>query len=213
LRMKIEQFSCEPPDSFHAESIWIQNRKSARCNIDSQTGTGAHLEFAERIPNQYATFGQLFSPDTAGLNAGFELEQADLNLCMAQRLRSQMNGGQSLFTPSKDLLEILAVIRERTQLAILGYSSLAKVFSSDETVPEEVVDGEDDFVVLIRHWAEEVDSEGLETTGEDFASAVRLYLDATYELARMLEREAATRPINEVGFDRASRDWEVGQPR
>src|SRR5690606_22045971 len=127
--------------------------------------------------------------------------------------RSQMNGGQSLFTPSEGLSEILAVIRDRAQLALLGYSSLAKVLSSDGAIPTEIFDEEYDFLVLIRHWAEEVDSEVLERTGEDFASAGHLYLEATYELARMLERQAATRPMNGVGFDRAARDWEVGQPR
>lgn len=230
LLSKMGQLECEPfaPGPFNTiVQKWVANRESGSCNVDPQTGTSTHLEFSIRAENQYATFPEVFYDNDewleftdddflfidAFVNAGGELDYADLNLCMAQRLRSQMNGGQSLFTPSQDLLEILAVIRERAQLAILNYSSIAKVFSSDGPVPTEIVDEEYDFLALIRHWAEEVNSEVLQTTGEDFASAIRLYLEATYELARMLERQAATRPINDVGFDRAARDWEVGQPR
>src|SRR5690606_35739794 len=141
------------------------------------------------------------------------LEYAHLNLCMAQRLRSQLNGGQSLFTPTNDQVEILAVIRERAQLAVVHYGLLAKVFSSTDTVPTQIDDPDFDFLTLIRHWAEQTDPSDLQQTGEDFALAVRLHLEATFELARLLERQAATRPVSGAGLSRADRDWGLGQPR
>src|SRR5690606_32478102 len=155
------------------------------CNVDPQSGQPAQVEFSERDLNQYADFHDYFKglylagddwedfvdPDDDALygntvfEAGVELEYADLNLCMAQRLRAQLNGGQSLFTSTRDQVEIAAVIRERVQLAVIYYSLLAKVFSSSEPVPAQVFDRFYGRLAFIRLWAEQAPSSVIQTIG------------------------------------------------
>src|SRR5690606_31526444 len=101
----------------------------------------------------------------------------------------------------------------RVQLAGIYYSLLAKVFSSSEPVPAQVFDRFYGRLAFIRLWAEQAPSSVIQTIGEDFALAVRLHLEASYELAALLERQAATRPISDAGSGLADRDWGLGQPR
>lgn len=213
--------------SFPPAIQWRINRGDPACNADPRSGNFARVEFDQRAANQYWSFSQDFGPTAWGaiinldaqvltnlrLTAASELEYADLNLCMAQRLRSQLNGGQSLFLPGQDMTQLLAVIRERAQLAIVYYGLLAKVFSSNKTVPTHIDAADYEFLILIRKWAQQAGSDVMEQIGEDFATAVRLHLDTTYELAKVFERQAGARPIGESGFDRAERDWGNGQPR
>lgn len=240
LRSRMEQVVCEPhPTSVYNNFVWrwLLNRGSSRCNVDPQSTQPAQLEFAERELNQYANFHDYFKglylpqddwedfvvdpldPNANALyaftvfEAGVELEYADLNLCMAQRLRAQLNGGQSLFTSTRDQTEIVAVMRERVQLAVVYYGLLAKLLSSTEPVPAQVVDNNYERLAFIRLWAEQAPSSVIQAIGEDFALAVRLHLEATHQLAALLERQAATRPVGDVGSQLSDRDWGLGQPR
>lgn len=205
--------------------VWRMRRKAEECNIDPRSNKPAVIEDFEREePTPYESFydfnedWDVTAPSSsialdARMIAGLELEYADINLCMAQRLREQLNGGQSLFTSTEDHAEILAVIRERAQLAVLWYSMLVKLFASPDPGPTSIDSAEHEFLVLIRRWFASTDNATKERIAEDFGTAIRLHLQTVHELAALYQRQAATRPLGEAGLDRAERDWGVGQPR
>ena len=205
-----------------AFGIWKVRREDADFNVDPQTGQPARLEPLQREGGYESFYEFDASWGITGVPMGLsewhmtaarQLAYMDLNLCMAQHLRAQLNGGQSLFLPTSDQVELLAVIRERAQLSVLYFDLLAKVLSSTEPVSLEVEWPATEYLVYIRRWAELAPSSELQRVGEDYATAVRILLQTTNDLAEVLQRQASTRPIQEAGFDRAARDWGIGQPR
>jgi len=208
---------------------WLNNRRNKECNVQPLTGMQAGVEFNwNEVDNEYESFHHEFADDwqdyTSDIDvyerahtlAAAELEYASLNLCIAQKLRSQLNGDTSIFVSTDDQVEILTIIKERAQLSALYFALLGKLFASQQASSTTVDAGDLEFLVLMRKWAEGAGPAVLIEMGEEFAAAVNVLLETTYDLAGELQRLAATRPVStRSGVDgtRAARDWGLGQPR
>lgn len=205
---------------------WQRSRTDPACNVDAGSGLPAAVEFGERGPDVVANFREVIDMSDAATysssstvfayalhTATRELQYADLNLCMAQRLHSQMNGGQTLFLSTEDQVELLGIIRERAQLAVIYHSLIAKVLASSGSLPT-ITAADYQFPILIRAWAAVAQPAVLQALGENYAVAVQTHIKSTLELAQLLQRDAGTRPTSgDVGSNRADRDWGLGQPR
>jgi len=230
LHAKMGEVICAiTPDPNKTEYNWWYNRSQEQCNIDPRSGKFSKIDDFTRDPGGYGSLysdlGQLAQWGLSGNSsvmesarrfAALEINAADVNLCMAQYMREQVNGGQSLFTTSTDLTEILALIRERAQLSSVSFGLLAKIASSDAggSEPTSITNAENDWMVLVRRWLRDVATpEELARIGEDFATAVRLSMQSTRDLAAVLQRSAGQRPVGVSGTSRTQRDWGVEQPR
>lgn len=231
----MDQFDCKPAGTrFDAADVdgdgnvtealrakelhWLEKRKQPECNVD---GSGSPAK-VEGIARDVAPYDALYTSQwgLTGIyiavgrqNAGKELEYADVNLCMAQQLRSQLNSGQSLFLSTSDQAELYGVMTERAKLAVVYYSLLAKVLTADTTgMPTSLTAAENQWLLIVRKWAEQVGVEKLTRVGEDYALAIKLLAETTLEFGRFSERLASARPVGASGA-RSDRDWGVGQPR
>ena len=226
LLSKMGEVQCKTwPQATSTEQIWINNRETTDCNVDGRTKTLAAIEPLQRDITGTASFyawnnhwglsGSNAVIEAARELAGRELNYADMNLCIAQYMRGQLNSGESLFTTSDDLNSILGVIRERAQIAAVYYGLISKVLSwHDGAAPSGLTSAENDWLVLVRRWATNVaTSQELERLGQDFATAARLLKESTVDYASLLQRQAGSRPIGSSGVDRPARDWGYGQPR
>lgn len=238
LRSLMSQATCGAVTPFpdQPEANWALIRQEARCNVDPNSGTFAVAEPFERDINNlrdisaYVTFYEPpsapfwgvkgFNGGTAGLleaqaTAGLELETGSLNLCMAQHLREQLNSGQTLFISSDEHVELLGVVQERAQLAVLGYSILAKIITARDPSPPPMTLTAGGFheAIMIRAWADRVPAKHLERLGEDFATAIALQVQTATEYADVLQRLASSRPTPPGELGQADRDWAAGQPR
>lgn len=229
------QFACKPAvsasgsvpayASSNVEAHWTLKRGMSECNVNSD-GKPTVLEYPPtRDVAAYATFfsatvGSLgitnqstqTNFDAAKKRAGQELAYADLNLCIAQQVRGKLNSGQSLFLSTQDQAELNTVVSERSKLSMTYYALLAKVTTAP-SVAKTINAPLNQFLVILRAWAEGASSDTNRRLGDDFALAVKLHEQATLESARFFQRLAASRPTSDLSNGRADRDWGAGQPR
>jgi len=143
--------------------------------------------------------------------ASRELSYADLNLCMAERLRAFVNSPAVFAAPPGDHRELLGVIRERAQLASTQFSMISTLFASfpRNDIPEHyVINDPNSFLILFSawsHWAAANSPNSLARLGEDYARAIRLTISATFEFADLLARETSAAGTKGT--------WDLGSPR
>lgn len=225
LRQEMEKSVCEPGNP--VEGKWLSGRADSSCNIDTTTRLPAAVAFPNREIPSYLTFPQEFrqnwddyvsAPNSgAGISAAEQASQAlsyaELNLCVAQRLQEQRNSASILFASDEDHLQLMGFVRERAQLAVLQYALLAKVLAAPGPIPTHI-NSQHEFLPLLRHWANlSAAADAMAVLGEDFATAVRVHLDATYEFAELLRRQASARPTKSDFATRAEADWAEFTPR
>lgn len=179
---------------------WSEWRHTAACNIDG--GAQKAIRSYPRNAEAYQALFNSSSPGTPAFAAVHELGVAEINLCMAQRLRETMSTAPGLLMEEQDMREALAVLRERSQVAMLQYSALAVALthgapSADETTrfnansalygSAQPVYPLEDFGVRLG-----VDDK-MKQLGSDFAAAIDLHSRATLELGQYLARSASAR--------------------
>lgn len=206
---------------------WFIGRMTPGCNINPVTGDDAVVPLPERDISAYLSFTSDFKntwttvlSHTGAIDTGDDfgrvaraVSNAELNLCMAQRMQEQLNSATMLFASDSDQLELLGYVRERAQLATLQYSLLAKVLTAPGPTPTGVTNRHQ-LLTLFRAWAEQSASGSkLAVMGADFATAIRLDLQATNDFAQLLRRQASARSqVAQLGSI-AEADWGDFSPR
>ncbi|MDX2054204.1 MAG: SBBP repeat-containing protein [Polyangiaceae bacterium] len=218
------QAKCHDPNEKSITAQWVQARANPNCNVDTETrkptariDVGPNqtaIAAVRRDVGAYATFngsptlwkgpkGETLSGAalaSAQRAASRELNYADLNLCMAEKLREYTNSPAIFTASARDHEEIVAATRERAQLSMIQYSMLASVFSAwqwSETPSHLVVNDANAFLPLLRAWSDwaQLNSPAsLTRVGEDYARATRLTINATQVYADLLSRRASAQP-------------------
>lgn len=190
------------------------------CNVDPITGEQTTLkpiqvdDAAYELPTlaelgiaPYAVPPELGEP--LWTEARLELQVATLNLCMAQRLREHLATADGLFLTSEDHLQLLNIIRERTQIAMIQYALLGEAFSAD-TDYQFAMTHELMFLPVLRAWSAHASDDYKRVLGSDFAAAIKLHTETVQELGRALLR--AEYPVD-AGKSLVTRTWGANSGR
>lgn len=220
LMTKMESAICPAAASAQAPLVlqWDNQRTvHEECNMDPVTGTQATLEPLTRDRANYEvptaselglTVASSVSGNALNEHAQAEVDMAEVNLCMAQRLREHLATADGLFASAAEQLELLNVIRERAQVSMLQYASLSAVFASTEATTAQITH-QLQFLPLLRRWAAEMDAPQQWAIADDFATAIRLHVQTTTELAELLARA----PFDETDENTAEKTWGVNSGR
>jgi hypothetical protein len=134
--------------------------------------------------------------------ADIDLSAASYNLCIAQQLRNLAPGssaGPALLFSEADQRELLEIIRERTQIAMLQYALLGETFVVDplQFPPSAQANQE---LLSLTSWvrvggtATNQSGESLRhAMGDNLAAAVQLHITVTQELAALFSRNRSAR--------------------
>ncbi len=187
---------------------WAWQRRRASCNVDTSTRAQAVVGFfgnatmghalassspANTSPEFSGLAGSAANVNGAVAAAQKEVDIAEVNLCMAQRLRENMASADSLFLSAADLRQLLEVIRERAQTAMLQYALLGRVFTNPDDAPGGPAYPTQAFITLM-HWSKQSSALAhLRDMGDELVAAVQIHVDATRELAEVLVRSASAR--------------------
>ena len=178
-----------PPNTSMVQRYILQ-RSQLSCDNPTQLAPGMQANGAPAIePTAIPWPSGLAMSDTG---AGEAIRSAPFNLCIAQKLREMSPGaasGEALLLSGADQRELLEVIRERTQIAMLQYAALAVAFAPHTSSSGASVDPE---AQALRSWAQ-ANPAWLSRMGADFATAVQLDVDVTKETARLFGRSASAR--------------------
>ena len=194
--------NCPNPSNCSVPVTWALQRMTAACNENTSTGQNEAISFYSNLnmghalpdPSSFTDVNAASSTllDQAVNSAQFEIDVADIDLCMAQRLDEYFASADSLFLAGDDLRELLEVMRERAQLAMLQHALLGLAFANPEDMTSNTVTDPDQIFPVL----ESVAKSGyldFGSMGADFAAAVNLQINATTELANVLVRSAAAR--------------------
>lgn len=183
---------------------WARQRQIDWCNVDTSTGLPSTVHFygnqsvghtlaASSFTALAATASSPSVLDGAIASAQKEVDIAEVNLCMGQRLRENIASADSLFLSADDLRQLLEVVRQRAQLAIVQYGLLARTFTNPDDRSGGPSSPYQAFITLM-HWSKRPEAETpMREMGEDLAAAVQLHIDTTRELAQVLNRSASGR--------------------
>ncbi len=203
---------------------WARQRQISSCNVDTSTGLPSVVRFYDNTKTGHTLASSSFTAlqSTAAsipiLNGAIaaaqkEVDIAEVNLCMAQRLRENVASADSLFLSAADLRQLLEVIRERAQIAMVQYALLARVFTNPDDRSGGPSSPYQAFITLM-HWSKQAEAAWpLREMGEDLAAAVQLHIYATRELADLLWRSASARvgrggtPTNNAETDFGAGSW------
>jgi hypothetical protein len=195
------------------ELRWFMQRNDPLCNVDPSTTANASAALTRAmmpiaIPVQ-APFEGGLTDETTARAATRAVTLPITNLCIAQHLRSRSPGasaGDALLLSAADQRAILALTKERAQMAMLQFALLARVFATAPLSDAQAAAVSTltlspphgyplSFIPMLQHWAQSgTATEGLlRTLGQDFASAIQLHAVASHELVDLLSRSGAAR--------------------
>lgn len=203
LKGLMQEASCIKPATANYDDDWLQTRTNPICNVDA-LGNKAKLAPLARDISLYETFsssgygtpadGQTGATSNYRYhndNALGELAFADVNLCVAQQIRQYLNDGNLLFTPTSDQIELLSVMRQRAQMAMVQYSVIASTLSYTTVAPADTGAANAGPWLPIYHWSKTLSSANLVKLAADYELSIGLEIGATQELGDLLRREAA----------------------
>lgn len=183
------------------------------CNVDPVSGAPSALPPLEVEDDAYVLptlqdlgLASYVPDDLEGAlkdEAQSELDVAEVNLCMAQRLREHLATADGLFTSSEAQLDLLNVIRERSQIAMIQFALLGEAFASTYDY-HGFINHELMFLPVLRAWSDWAPADFKATLGADFAAAIKLHVETVQELGQMLLR--AEYPVDE-GRSLVTRTW------
>jgi hypothetical protein len=204
LRSKMSTAMCPGVQTLTGSTVdrWAYQRTSlADCNLDLTTQAPATVAFVSRDRSKYTlpSLSSLGLTLASGVteksvldHAQTALDIADINLCMAQRLRESMNTADVLVASAEDQALLLSTIRERAQIAMIQYGLLGMVFASTEGTTN-AISHPLQYLPVLRAWAAspaDVVRPAMLQLGADFAAAIELHADTTEEFGRALQRTA-----------------------
>ncbi|MBN2193487.1 MAG: hypothetical protein JW751_11790 [Polyangiaceae bacterium] len=186
-----------------------------QCNADPTAGAPATVPPVVRDGANYV-INDLGVPvaepglaDTVRRNANAELDVAEVNLCMAQVLRENLSTADTLFMSAEENLELLALIRERAQLAMLQYALLGRVIAAPEEGTVFTVTHGLMTLPTLKQWGRLLSPAQAREVGADFLTAIRLHVQTTEELAGLLART----PFDGMADGSAEKVWGPGGGR
>ncbi len=234
LQGKMKQSACRKGKIPTTEEAWVVGRSEhSRCNADPRTlspGTIAPIrESLEASETPHAALGlvQLNDLYVSGVlkntpSAGgalsvarMEFQYAHLNLCMALRLRSQLESADVLFATAEDQSALLGLIQERAELAVAYYALLTKVIGSPEPMPAGgfAIQNVQSWLPIVAAWARIAGDVTLKNLGLDFDLAIKTHIEATTRFAKELQRKASERKASRSDPVLARGNWGKGSPR
>ncbi|MDX2054208.1 MAG: hypothetical protein SFV15_17540 [Polyangiaceae bacterium] len=202
------------PIVYDTNAAWRASRATPECNLDTRTGRPAVSGTAKGRPSVPALASVQFKLTNGNWYwANNSVAYPELNLCMAARLREKLSSAEMLFASEDQQAEMLGVIRERAQLAAIGYSIVGRAFAMNLSLPTGASSPDLD---ALASWAQDplrAQDGHLGTLGDDFATATRILMDVTYEYARFLQRRAAAGWSSENSSNAATKRWGEGSAR
>ena len=191
---------------------WITARGTAT-NCDRQNGASNEKVTIVPIRNAQSMTLQSGDPRLAlKTDADADLRTASVNLCVAQQLRSRTPGAsanEALTFSETEQRQLLEVIRERAQIAMLQYSLLGVVFSTNANIDSPTPNPQARTPILA-DWAT-LNQATLAAMSNDFASAVQLHGIVTQELGSLLSRSRSARTaMGAHGTSLGERYWGQG---
>ncbi|MGH7440132.1 MAG: hypothetical protein ACRENE_30950, partial [Polyangiaceae bacterium] len=208
--------------------LWetLRNDPSASCDPTTMQPTGVGASVSGFTPALALDYGQ----NHVGLQIAIaDLEEPEFELCIAQHLRKSVPGaagGGALFFSDADQRELLEMVRERSQMAMLRFALLGEAFirqSPDASSPYvNPTTGSASQIWqrlgLLEYFAAETTSGGalthgaaLTSMGQDFAAAVQLHSYATEELGSLFARSRSSHaPRTTTPLSPAEDTWGSG---
>jgi hypothetical protein len=198
--------ACDPASTLcPAVQQWALQRMTPGCNIDASTGQPSTVTF---FPNELgtaplpttlpdpSTFTDVNSQTPALLSGAvaksqLEVDIADVNLCMAQRLTEYQASADSLFLQGDDLRELLEVTRERAQIAAIWYALLGRAFTNPDDRPGNSIVNDQQIFPILLSLAKNGDGFPFSLEGSRFTAAVQLLIQSTNQLADVIRRSAS----------------------
>jgi hypothetical protein len=183
---------------------WREIRTTKACNGYQGTGQTAALEVRQHHRDAYDLDT---SPASLPRHAAQkELDVAEVNLCVAQKLREDMVSAPSLLMTAADQLELLAHVRERAQLSMLQYAVIAGALRA--YVPGSTPQNQTDFGPALGAWAAKAANAGaLIEFGADAAAAITMHVDASRELGKLLRQYTSSQDSAGSGSEWANGSW------
>lgn len=216
--------SCQQPPApgqTSTELRWFSQRNDADCNIDPSSGTHKSANLVRSVPRIKLPVVGPFYPEIWGrVTNSFAtrmMQMPIVNLCVAQHLRSRSPGasaGEALLLSAADQRQLLALTKDRAQLAMLQLAHRARVFTTEPVPNPGSVSNVNSsnpaergwpwsFIPVLQQWAQSgnaaiempdhSDVNALQLLGEELAAAVQLHVTASQELAQLLSRSGAAR--------------------
>jgi hypothetical protein len=204
------------------ETIWLERRKRAACNVDTRSLTPRAVQFiTSRDLTGYNTFTPAANTywgltassttvrDQVFRRASRHLGQADVNLCMALKLRSQLENPQSLFLTVQQQIELLEIIAQRSARSITDLTLIAKTHASADPQPSPVT-SESQYLVALRKW---LDAAPRSRIVQDLATGVKLHGAVMLDMIALLRRQASARVVPVAASTLALADFGSLSPR
>ena len=207
---------------------WIAKRADPNLNCDPVSGEANRTVQIQRTPVLEAIPGTPLVAITEAeirlLYANTDLRIPGLNLCIAQRLRNAAPGaaaGEALLLSDFDQLWLFETMRQRAQMAMVGYAALGTVFAHELEPAEQQFFNSNPAnrymrLPLLQLWRD-TDCLGtcgqgrLESMGEDFATSVQLVAELSAEVSTLMQRSrSARRPYGAQNPTRADQAWGPG---
>jgi hypothetical protein len=226
LDMNFAVFSADLPvwkdATLNSQEQWIKYRSSGvnECDPTTMQPTNQPVPLRPlRLSGlvDYAVIPPSTAQPSPSELAERDISEAELNLCIAQSLRSSIAGaasGAALLFSDSDQRELLEIIRERAQIAMLQYALLGETFALPNplTTPFEADGMFFPGLTLsqVQNGVQPVDSTGeqfqerlpaltyfayhgtgvsqLQQMGQDFAASIQLHTYVTEELAALFAR-------------------------
>ncbi len=199
------------------ETIWLDRRKRAVCNVDTQSLTArANPLSTSRDMSGYNTFTPAASSywgvtatttpirDAIFRRASRMLGYADVNLCMALKLRTQLENPQSLFLSLEDQKSLYEIIMKRANQAVTEFGLIGKVATSTDPFVATGLTSESQYLIGLRKW---LDASPRSRIVQDFATSVKLHGAALIDIASLLRREASARSVRKPANTIAAADF------
>lgn len=204
LKGKMGSPKCGSQVYANTTQAWLGFRGNPLCNVNTSTMVGQSAGLNRNL-NEAAAY---FLPQTgmpANVMAGYstaqgELAVAQVNLCMAKVLREKMLSADILIASGRVQLELLEVIRERVQIAMLYHALVGLAVSTIDTTSFTATNGGQIFGTY-RAWsgltvptvAFTSVQDQLKHIGRRFAESVEMHIDVTHELGELLARSASAK--------------------
>lgn len=219
---------------------WYHLRSSPSRNCDAGNLTLNGQDAVIPLTPVRETVYEVFPPEPLGVGtpseqrtrlADSELRSAGINLCIALQLRRASPGassGETLLLSEAEQRELLEVIRERAQIAMLDYALLGTVLVStpdqaaadfltivsDATAATDLETAKRQTIVDLFQYFHGIPepsadlADRLPRMGRDFATAIQLHAEVTRELGDLIARSRSARAITDARpTTRSEEEW------
>lgn len=230
LLLRMDLAFCEPTAGSNSGATIAQRWRTQRtelsaCNVNTNTLQPATIaddvsdEARYTLPPPSSLTVNSLDGNPATIAAAHdeaqrEVRVAQLNMCMAMKLRESLTSADVLVASGAEQLVLLEVIRQRAQIAMQYFALMGLAFSNPDGGTDTVLVRQT-FIPILRAWAKQ--GADLPELGKDFAQTVQLYVDTVSELARLLVRRAGANAddsdltrVPRPNATRADREWGPG---